>query len=307
MAVFLTESLPKYDKSDLPGTVRRLYAFTNALTEQLRFLMMNLDEDNVPALSGLDHRLTDAEGNLSAVTQSAAGLLTRVENAEGDLSALSQTAEGLTVRVENAEGGLSTLTQTAEGLSTRVSSAEGSLSVLSQTAAGLQSRVSSAEGSISVLTQTASGLTSEVAGLDGRYTRLEQRVDGIDVTGMVTFHALETAGESTINGSNIQTGNLNIADDGVGGVYFYDGESTSPTDRVGSIEVYSTRYPDLYLTTYNGNNIRIFSSGQIEMTCATDGHIYLEGDYIQLRAGGRSYYFRSDGIYAGDQLIVPAG
>ncbi|MCI6720455.1 MAG: gp58-like family protein [Clostridiales bacterium] len=304
MAVFTNDSLPKYDKSDLPGTVKRLHDYAVALTEQLRFVLMNLDEDNVPELDVLRRELRDAAGNLSEVEQTAAGLTTRVENAEGGISSLTQTAAGLTTRVENAEGGISSLTQTAAGLSTRVENAEGGLSSLTQTADSLESRIESAEGGISSLNQTASSLSSTVSGLDGKYTSLKQTVDSIDLTGMVTFSDLETEGESVINGANITTGDLNVATDGVGGMYFYNGKVKSENE-IGRIEVYSSRYPDLFIETANENNIRLVSDAHISMESGANCHIYIEGDdYVQIRAGGVNYYFRSDGIYRGSTQIA---
>ena len=141
MAVFLAEALPKYDPDNLPQTVKRLHDYTASLTEMLRFVLMNLDEDNVQGLETLGREMQDAQGNLSEIQQTAAGILTRVENAEGGLSAVMQTAEGLTARIESAEGSLSTLTQTADSLSARVYSAEMGLTTVNVTANGLETRV----------------------------------------------------------------------------------------------------------------------------------------------------------------------
>ena len=124
MAVFTTDNLPKYDPDNLPATVKKLHDYTVSLTEMLRFVLMNLDEDNVPELGNLSGIVEDAQGNLSQIQQTAEGILTRVENAEGDLSTVLQTADQLTTRVQNAEGDISMLTQDAEGLAARIYSAE---------------------------------------------------------------------------------------------------------------------------------------------------------------------------------------
>ena len=218
----LTLETPSYAESDLPRTVRRLHDYAGALTEQLRYVLMHLDEENVPALGGLQQELADAAGNLSVLSQTAAALLARVENAEGGLSSLILTAEGLATRVESAEGGLSTLTQTANGLTARVQSAEGAISTLNQTANSLTSRVQSAEGSLSTVQQTASGLTTQVSDLSGKYTSLKQTVDGFDFTGLVTFTDLDDElaayptetdlrrGRTTISGDCITTGMVSL-------------------------------------------------------------------------------------------------
>ena len=143
-----------------------------------------------------------------------------------------------------------------------------------------------------------------MSGLDGKYTSLKQTVDSIDLTGMVTFSDLETEGESVINGANITTGDLNVATDGVGGMYFYNGKVKSENE-IGRIEVYSSRYPDLFIETANENNIRLVSDAHISMESGANCHIYIEGDdYVQIRAGGVNYYFRSDGIYRGSTQIA---
>ena len=195
MAVLTTDALPKYDPNDLPATVKKLHDYTTSLTEMLRFVLMNLDEDNVQGLDTLNREMQDAQGNLSQIQQTAQGILTRVENAEGDLSAVMQTADGLTTRVESAEGNLSTLTQTADSLAARVYNTEMGLTSVNVTANKIETRVED---------------------LNGKYSSLQQTVDGFDFTGMVTFRALEREGESVINGNNITTGDLHVASDGVG-------------------------------------------------------------------------------------------
>lgn len=285
MAVFASEALPKYDSADLPGTVKRLHNYAVQLTEQLRFLLMNLDEDNIPGLDVLQNEMRDAAGNVSKIEQTAAGLVVRVENTEGALSQVTQTANGLTARVEDAEGSISTL---------------------SQTAGRMQVRMDSAEGGISTVTQTARSLESRVTGLDGKYSSLKQTVDGFDFTGMVTFRDLKTDGASMISGSNITTGEISISSDRVNGVYFYNGAPESE-NMIGAMEVYSQRYPDLFLESVNGNNIRIVSAAQVSIEAGQQGHVYIAGeDYVQLRVAGKSYFFRGDGIYVGTTKIVSA-
>ena len=184
----LTLELPDYRQNDLPRTVRRLYDHAGALTEQLRYVLMHLDEENIPALGGLQEELADAEGNLSVLRQTAAALLARVENAEGGLSSLILTADALATRVEGAEGGISTLTQTANALTTRVESAEGGLTTVQQ---------------------TANGLSSTVTDLSGKYTSLQQTVDGFNFTGVVYFSDL-TDGATSISGDCIDTGSISL-------------------------------------------------------------------------------------------------
>ena len=95
-----------------------------------------------------------------------------------------------------------------------------------------------------------------------------------------------------------------MSSDGVGALYFYDGPA-EPDNVVGALEVYSQTYPDLFIESRGGNNIRILSDAQVAVEAGAGGHIYLAADdYIQLRVGGVDYYFRTDGIYRGPEKIV---
>lgn len=65
------------------------------------------------------------------------------------------------------------------------------------------------EGLESQIKQTSDEINLKVSDLNGKYTELKQTVDGIDITGMVTFNDLKNAGATVINGSNITTGTIN--------------------------------------------------------------------------------------------------
>lgn len=187
------------------------------LLEQLRYTLGNLgvgnfnesELDDIAEMisSPIYARIEDAEGYISVLTLAAEGLTSRVEDIAGNVSVLTQTSEGLVSRVSRVEGNVSALTQTADALSSRVSSVEGNVSVLTQTADALTSRVEDAEGNISVLTQTANSLTARVGNAELAINSL-----GVQMTGYVTFSALETAGMTTINGANITTGTITAVD-----------------------------------------------------------------------------------------------
>jgi uncharacterized protein YoxC len=199
-------------------------------------------EGNLSALvqttQSIELRVQNAEGSIASLTQTAGSLLSAISNLEGDVSALEQTANSLTSSISNLEGDISTLTQTASSLTSRISSAEGNIATLTQTADSLTSRVVDAEGDISTLVQTASSLSSRVSDAEGNISAVTQTANkvnwliasgtsasnftltprtislvaqNIDLTGYVTFSALSTAGQSTINGANITTGTISAA------------------------------------------------------------------------------------------------
>ena len=63
----------------------------------------------------------------------------------------------------------------------------------------------------SSIEQTANSLTIKVSSLDDKYTEIKQTVDGIDLTGKVSFSDLTSTGKTVINGSNITTGTINAS------------------------------------------------------------------------------------------------
>lgn len=70
----------------------------------------------------------------------------------------------------------------------------------------MNGNITTNKSNISKIQQTATSITSRVDTLDGKYTELKQTVDGIDITGYVTFSDLSSNGTTTINGANIKTG-----------------------------------------------------------------------------------------------------
>ena len=225
--ILTEEALPKYKEGEQDKErIKTLYNYLFMLVEQLRYSLGNISADNFneTALKELEtdisapivRRVEDAEGNISTLTQSAGLISARLESTEGSVSSLALTAELLSSRITSAEGSVSNLTQTANSLSSRISNAEGDISSLTQTAGSLSSRITSAEGSISSLTQTVNGLRLSVTNGESSST-ISLVKDGaavssetISLKGYVTFSALSRSGQSTINGDNITTGNINV-------------------------------------------------------------------------------------------------
>lgn len=127
--------------------------------------------------------------------------------------------------------------------------------------------VNGVKGSISEVNQKADNISSKVTDLSGKYTELKQTVDGIDITGKVSFYDLKTAGATIINGSNIATGTIDtnrvnikggttkkivIANDNY---CVYDGSETDVNRKVfiGFRTNVSTNVPSVMLG-YNGIN-----------------------------------------------------
>lgn len=187
--------------NDIPMEERmnRVQQYLFMLLEQLRYALSNLSEDNFN------------EADLKQLQEeTTAGLRSVVTDLAGNVSVLEQTASSLTSQVSDIEGNVSTLQQTAAGLTTRVSDAEGNISTLQQTAAGLVTAVADLDGDISVVSQKADRIDWIVASGTSASTMtltpemLQLIADEISITGVVTFNDLETAGQSVINGDNIE-------------------------------------------------------------------------------------------------------
>ena len=174
------------------------------LLENLWYTLGNLGEDNFndTELDSIGKlitepvwaRIADDEGNIHTLDVTAQNLLSQVSDLDGNLSALQQTAETLSSRITTADGNISALTQTANSLSSKISDAEGNISSLSQTVNGFSLSVSNGTSSSTIKLMSGSTVISSKS---------------ISFSGMVTFSDLSTAGNTTINGSNITTGTIN--------------------------------------------------------------------------------------------------
>ena len=162
--------------------------------------------------------------------------------------------------------------------------------------------------------QTAEEINLRVSDLNGKYTELKQTVDGIDITGVVTFKDLENTGSTIINGSNITTGTLNadkvnitninadnITTGTIRGIQIISNTSDSanrvemvsdghyyysPSTLTGKIsfdsngEGTSTSAKDRFLIqSLNGYVLKLLSTGDMSLT--SYDVMYLEGNKVQ--------------------------
>ena len=162
----------------------------------------------------LESTIESVDGELSQLTQTVSGFDLRIATAEGAVSELSLTVGGFDTRIADAEGAVSVLSQTVSGFDTRIEDAEGSVSALSQSLTSITTRIETDEGNISTVTQTADKINWLIASgtSSSNFTMTDRAIslvaDTIDLSGYVTISALETAGKTTINGSNITTGTI---------------------------------------------------------------------------------------------------
>lgn len=200
----------------------------------------------------LESTIESVDGELSQLTQTVSGFDLRIATAEGAVSELSLTVGGFDTRIADAEGAVSVLSQTVSGFDIRIEDAEGSVSALSQSLTSITTRIETAEGNISTVTQTADKINWLIASgtSSSNFTMTDRAIslvaDTIDLSGYVTISALETAGKTTINGSNITTGTIHA-----------DRIDTS-TLKVKTIYATSGK---VSLTEYSSNNMYIGGDG----------------------------------------------
>ena len=159
----------------------------------------------------------------------------------------------------------------------------------------MDGKISTNKSNISKVEQTANSISSKVSDLSGKYTEIKQTVDGIDLTGKVSFSDLSTAGKTTINGANIDTTNLRVKGElisgqinGVGGIRFAQGavissydshvagykgiQISAPSIKLGDqVAMY---YPTMYYDVVGKNNTSSATttwtmSGAGALTCAS--------------------------------------
>ena len=218
---------------------RRLSGYLYQLTEQLRYVLNNLEEENFgegvlervesQAAAQAQQRVADQLGNYATISHTAQLIATQVGAADGRISLLEQTAQALTAQVEDAEGNASQAMQTAAALSSRVTAAEGDASEALQTASALTSRVTSAEGNASQALQTAGSLSSSVSNLSGRVSLLEQSDSEVavklrDDSVSSTFEVRVSNQSAPLHGGSHTFYGIALSQNGVtqGGLYAYD-------------------------------------------------------------------------------------
>lgn len=212
---------------------------------------------------------------------------TDIENAKNELgevidskinsvkSEIKVTTDGITQKVDNIETKTNTLDGKIINQETRIAQAEQKItdnaitSVVqeSQFIKDIDGKISNNTRNISKIEQTSNSITSSVHDLEGKYTEIKQTVDGIDITGKVSFSDLSTSGRTEINGSNIKTGTIDtnrvnikgsttkkivIANDNY---CVYDGSETDINRKIfmGFRTNVSTNVPSVILG-YNGVN-----------------------------------------------------
>lgn len=266
---------------------RQILNYLALLDEKLRYMFQNIDiDENLSEESkeiffsyGKDiaNIIKDTEGNFSMLRQDINGITTEVQNTKGDISLIQQRADALAARVSNAEGDIMTLDATAESILTRVQNAEGSISSVEQTADKIDWIV-------------ASGTSATNFTLTSRMAKLV--AENVDITGFVTFNDLSRSGKTSINGDNIDTGEVSADHIHLGDMMAV--HKTGYSSIIGGYIGYGSgddgdnaSTPGIMMTDKNEYNYFIVTPSGVRMTYdeytavyCIDGGVYMvAGDY----------------------------
>ena len=189
--------------------------------------------------------------------------------------------------------------------------------------------VDGVRGSVSEISQRADSISSTVTDLSGKYTELKQTVDGIDITGKVSFYDLRTAGATVVNGSNISTGTIDtnrvnikggttkkivIANDNY---CVYDGSETDVNRKVfvGFRTNTATNVPSVMLG-YNGINPSVDGAVVSGGTYTTYSHypnndnpegVNLSYGALAFKYGAQHYQFSTLNMYQNGDMDLKSG
>jgi uncharacterized coiled-coil protein SlyX len=141
---------------------------------------------NATAISGLDTRVTNAEGSITAQASQIDSLETSVATANGNISGNATAITGLTTRVTNAEGAITAQTARVDNLETSLEDAEGNIAGNATAISGLNTRVTNAEGAITSQASAITSLSTTVGNNTAAVSTLTSSVNGIKAQWGVT-------------------------------------------------------------------------------------------------------------------------
>ena len=280
---------------------------------------------------------TNAQNTANTANSNANQALTQINTTNNKIASIETNLNGITSRVSNVETKTTTLDGKVTNQETRLSEAEQKItdkaitSVVqeSQFIQDMDGKISTNKSNISKVEQTANSISSKVSDLSGKYTELKQTVDGIDITGKVSFYDLRTAGATTINGSNITTGTIDtnrvnikggttkkivIANDNY---CVYDGSETDVNRKIfmGFRTNTATNVPSVILG-YNGVNPSVDGAVVSGGTYTTYSHypntnnpegVNLSYGALAFKYGAQHYQFSTLNMYQNGDIDLKSG
>ena len=174
-----------------------LYDANNQLIDQ-HTLNTTFDAGAVLSITDtITARVSDAEGNISTLSQTAQQLLSRIQSNEGSISELRQTASSLEARIQTAEGRLDMIIDPT-GITADIQGVKDDVNQLKIDVNGLKQTTSTLQTSIDGLTDTQNQFTVGINGLTNRLQQVEQQYSNLDGS-LTTIRTRMSAIEQTIS------------------------------------------------------------------------------------------------------------
>lgn len=164
-----------------------------------------------------ENKASQAQTTANSANNTANQAKSEIQQTNTKLASLETNIDGITSSVSAIEDKTTLLDGKVASQETRLATAEQKITPSAITnvvqsadfVKNMDGKINTNASNISKVEQTANSITNRVEALDGKYTEIKQTVDGIDLTGKVSFSDLSTSGRTTINGSNITTGTIN--------------------------------------------------------------------------------------------------
>lgn len=153
-----------------------------AAIERETRLRVSGDEALASITTSLAVRLDVAEGGIVGNASAIQGLSTRVTNAEGTITAQSQSITQLSSRIDANDLALSGQATAVQSLTTRVTLTEGNISTLSESLTALRSTVTTQGGQISANATAIDRVSTRAEQIDGRVTSEAARTTALEAT-----------------------------------------------------------------------------------------------------------------------------
>lgn len=155
-------------------------------------------------------RVSDAEGNISTLTQTATSLTSRIGTADSSISVLEQTASSLSLRMQQAENELALIVE-PDSVYVELSNLKGDVNQLQLDVSGLKQSTTALDASLDSVIRTQSEFEVGVGGLTSRLETVEQTQSNVS-------ESLSTVREQqSIIQQKIDNINLSVSDKTVGG------------------------------------------------------------------------------------------
>ena len=176
---------------------------------------------------------------------------------------IKDTKEGLETRLSVDENGISTLVSKT-GINS-LGENDTLYSEISQNATAITTKVSN-NGVISAINQTAEQITIDAS--------------RVDLSGLVTFSNLSTSGQTTINGANITTGEINsvnIRGVNIYGAKYFDANTRAKLDLTSTSTLWKLLFGSASTMTSESNSVFAIYADPVSTNASV---IYLAGNDV---------------------------